>query len=250
MNAESSTTGLFWRVDDRLGAFSKEPQGRLHRGGSVTLGLLVALKGRAGRPCYRGLSRDGRCLFLRLLEWTRLFRLIGRYCDLADQFLADTGIFGAMDSFGIELVHPFRKHRSDGQIGRKGLSNHRWIFGAKMCVARSHLGLPVSWAGGAAHLPDQAYYELTADCDGEMPTLADNGFPVASGDPANLIICQRGEHTERMVAETFGSLLTSVRSGRRLYHRTWDGLASDSAYALAVMALIALRDGLCSTANG
>ena len=35
---------------------------------------------------------------------------------------------------GIELIHPIREGRSPQQIGRKGLSNHRWIAGGKLCL--------------------------------------------------------------------------------------------------------------------
>ncbi len=36
-------------------------------------------------------------------------------------------------SDGIELIHPMREGRSPQQIGRKGLSNHRWMVGGKLC---------------------------------------------------------------------------------------------------------------------
>jgi len=35
---------------------------------------------------------------------------------------------------GIELIHPMREGRSPQQIGRKGLSNHRWMVGGKLCL--------------------------------------------------------------------------------------------------------------------
>jgi hypothetical protein len=30
------------------------------------------------------------------------------------------------------LIHPMREGRSPQQIGRKGLSNHRWMVGGKL----------------------------------------------------------------------------------------------------------------------
>ena len=35
---------------------------------------------------------------------------------------------------GIELLHPYRAGRAAHQIGRKGLSHHRWIIGGKLGV--------------------------------------------------------------------------------------------------------------------
>lgn len=164
--------------------------------------------------------------------------------------LAEASIFGVVDRFGIELLHPFREHRSNGQIGRKGRSNHRWTVGAKLCVVLNHLGLPVSWACGGANLPDQAFHDLIAEFDGEMLVLGDAGFHAASGDPTNLIICQRGERNARMVIETFFSLLTGVLAGKRMAHRSWDVLAAHIAYALAVMTLLVQWDGLNGDADG
>ncbi len=250
MLVESIIVGLFCRVDDRLGALPKEPLGRLHPSEIVTLGLLFALKGHKGRPFYRWLSRNWRHLFPGLPERTRLFRLLVAYRDLTDELLAETGIFGVVDSFGIELIHPFREHRSNGQIGRKGLSNHRWIVGAKLCVILNHLGLPVTWACGGANLPDQAFHDLIAEFDGEMLVLGDAGFHAASGDPANLIICRRGERNDRMVIETFFSLLTGVLAGKQMAHRSWDALAAHIAYALAVITLLVQWDGPVGNTEG
>jgi hypothetical protein len=35
-------------------------------------------------------------------------------------------VLGVIDTYGIELIHPIREGRSPQQIGRKGVSNHRW----------------------------------------------------------------------------------------------------------------------------
>ena len=43
----------------------------------------------------------------------------------------------------IELIHPMREGRSPQQIGRKGLSNHRWIVGGKLCLLLNQWGLGV-----------------------------------------------------------------------------------------------------------
>jgi hypothetical protein len=46
-------------------------------------------------------------------------------------FLATPTVRGVLDTYGIERIHPRREGRSPQQIGRKGLSNHRWIVGGK-----------------------------------------------------------------------------------------------------------------------
>lgn len=222
----------------------------MHPSEIVTLGMLFALKGKRGRAFSRWVNSNWRKFFPKLPERTRLFRLFAIYRDATDQFLGEVGMLGVVDSFGIELVHPYREGRSLQQIGRKGLSNHRWIVGAKLCVVLNHLGLPVSWACGAANLPDQAFQELIADLDDQMAIFGDNGFHAASGDPVNLTICQRGQRNFRMIVETFFSLFAGVLDGKRMAHRNWDALAAHIAYALAVMTLLVQWDGLTSDEQG
>src|SRR5438046_7280116 len=84
------------------------------------------------RPFYRWLTRDSRALFPHLPERTRLFRLCTTPHDWTQAFLAAPTVLGVIDTYGIELVHPMREGRSSQQIGRKGLSNHRWIVGAQL----------------------------------------------------------------------------------------------------------------------
>ena len=55
--------------------------------------------------------------------------------------MADPSLIGVIDTYGIELIHPYREGRSAEQIGKKGMSNHRWIVGGKLCVLVNHLGL-------------------------------------------------------------------------------------------------------------
>lgn len=48
--------------------------------------------------------------------------------------MAEPTLLGVIDSDGIELIHPLREGRSSRQIGRKGIPNHRWIVGYKLCL--------------------------------------------------------------------------------------------------------------------
>src|SRR5437660_747207 len=237
-------TALFYHVDEQMHDLPKHPEAHLWPSEVVTLGLLHALKGVGNRPFYRWLTRDYRALFPRLPERTRLFRLLKTHQDWTQVFLAAPTVLGVIDTYGIELIHPYREGRSPQQLGRKGLSNHRWIVGAKLCVVLNHLGLPVAWACDAANLPDQAFHDLIADQDDAMLIFGDSGFHAADGDPANLVICQRGEQNFRMVVETFFSLFAGVLDGKRMAHRTWDTLAAHIAYGLAAISLLVQWDGL------
>src|SRR5215469_11084567 len=126
-------TALFYEVDEQIGAIPKHPEAHLWPSQVVTLGLLHALKGVGNRPFYRWLTRDYRPLFPHLPERTRLFRLLRTHHDWTQIFLAAPTVLGVIDTYGIELIHPIREGRSPQQIGRKGLSNHRWIVGGRLC---------------------------------------------------------------------------------------------------------------------
>jgi hypothetical protein len=250
MATELFIIALFCRVDAILRTAPKDPQALLYPSEVVTLGMLFALKGVGTRQFYRWVSYNWRSLFPRLPDRTRLFRLFASHRDLTDQFLADPSIFGIVDSFGIELLHPYREGRSLEQIGRKGLSNHRWIIGAKLCVVLNHLGLPVTWSCGADNLPDQAFQPLIAEFASEMLILGDQGFHAAAGDPPNLIVCKKGQRNYRMVVETFFSLLTGVMHFKRQAHRSWDAVAAHIGYALAAFSLLVQWHGLPTDGDG
>ena len=145
-------TALFCQVDDQLPAIPKLPEARLWPSEVVTLGLLHALKGVGNRAFYRWLMRDYRALFPRVPERTRLFRLFRTPQDWTQVFLAAPTVLGVIDTCGIELIHPTREGRSPQQIGRKGLANHRWIVGGKLCLAVNQrpfdfplLATPAAW---------------------------------------------------------------------------------------------------------
>src|SRR5262249_23772860 len=122
-------TAFFCQVDDQLFGLPTPPEARLWPSAVVTLGLLHARKRVGNRPCSRGLTRDYRPLFPRLPERTRLLRLLTTPQDWTRAFLAAPTVLGGIDTYGMELSYPRREGRSPQQIGRKGLSHHRWIVG-------------------------------------------------------------------------------------------------------------------------
>src|SRR4029434_11049864 len=169
-------TALFCQVDDHLAGLPKHPEARLWPSEVVTLGLLHALKGVGNRPFYRWLTRDYRPLFPHLPERTRLFRLLKNHQRLTRVFRAAPTVLGVIDTYGIELIHPMREGRSPQQIGRKGLSNHRWIVGGTLCLLLNQYGLLVGWDCAAANVADNTFQWLIRHVDGRMIVLSDTGF--------------------------------------------------------------------------
>jgi len=150
-------TALFCQVDDHLPAIPKHPEAHLWPSEVGTLGLLHALKGVGNRAFDRWLTRDSRALFPRVPERTRLFRLCRTPQDWTQICLAAPTVLGVIDPYGLELIHPMREGRSPQQIGRKGLSNHRWIVGGKLCLLLNQWGLVVAWECATANVPDNTF---------------------------------------------------------------------------------------------
>jgi hypothetical protein len=150
-------TALFSEIDEQVGAIPTHPEAHLWPSEGVTLGLWHALKGVGNRPVYRWVTRDYRALFPQLPERTRLFRLFTTHQDWTQLFMAAPTVLGVIDTYGLELIHPIREGRSPQQIGRKGLSNHRWIVGAKLCLLLHQWGLVVGWACATANVADTTF---------------------------------------------------------------------------------------------
>src|SRR5215831_15087663 len=203
-------TALFCQVADQIPDIPKHPQASLWPSEVVTLGLLHALKGGGNRAFYRWLTRDSRPLFPQLPERTRLFRLFRTHHDRMQVFLAAPTVLGIIDTYGIELIRPMCEGRSPQQIGRKGLSNHRWIVGGKLCLLLNQYGFVVGWACATVNVADNTFQWLIQQFEERMIVLSDTAFHAAEGDPANLKLCPRGEWEDRILVETVLSMLTLV----------------------------------------
>jgi hypothetical protein len=247
MSTEDFIIDLFIRVDSVMGDQPKHPDAHLYPSELVTLGLLFALKGSGPRAFYRWLSNNYRHWFPLLPERTRLFRLFAAHAAWTEHFLADPTPLGVADSYGIELIHPWREDRSEWQIGRKGLSNHRWIIGAKLAYLVNQYGLIVAWDYAAANAPDNAFRELIADFEDEMVVLTDMAFHSKEGDPPNQKACKRGTWNVRMVVETILSLLTGVCHLKKASQRTWNGLKARLAYTIDIISIDVYCDLRLST---
>ena len=265
MTAQDFTLELFCRVDDTLTNMRQHPLASLHPSEVVTLGMLQALR-REG-PCafYRWVCKELKELFPRLPERTRLFRLLEQHEEHARRFLAEPTLFGVCDSYGIELVHPWRERRSQREVARKGKSLHRWIVGAKVAVVLNALGQVVDFALDGANVHDTRFHPLIEQFQEKMIVLADQGFkakekkektskrrtkgqqdeapapvnpaPAPPANPTNLKVCPKGTWNERMIVETVFSMWTVILGLKKLTHRKKAPLQARLAYTCAIFNL-------------
>jgi hypothetical protein len=145
MSTDDFIIALFYRVDEVMHDVPKHPQANLYPSEIVTLALLFARKGVGPRALYRWLRYTYRTWFPGVPHRTRLLRLFATQQDWAEYFLAEPTVVGVADSYGSEVRHPWREDRADQQLGGKGLSNHRWIVGAKLVDVVNQWGVVVGW---------------------------------------------------------------------------------------------------------
>ncbi len=250
MSTDEFIIDLFCRVDAVMADQPKHPHAKLDPSEIVTLALLFALKGVGPRAFYRWLSRNYKDWFPGLPHRTRLFRLFATHHDWAEYFLAAPTVLGVADSYGLELRHPWREDRADQQIGGKGLSNHRWIVGAKLVYVVNQWRLVVGWDYASADVPDNAFQGIIQDFADEMVIFTDTGFHAQGGDPANMKPCQRGRWNVRMVVETVLSMLTTICQFKKLSHRTWAALRARLVFTMAVFKVLVQWDGLQPDEDG
>jgi hypothetical protein len=241
---------LFLIVDERLGNCKKRSDAHLYVSEIVTIGLLFALKGKRFSAFYRWLKATYGEWFPNLPEHSRLSRLVSEYSELADAFLAEPSFFTVLDPFGIELIHPRREGRSKKQIGKKGISNGRWIVGIKLAWLINDRGQVVDWAWDTADAPDNVFRELALLYNGQTITLTDQGLRERGAPPTNLKHCQRGKWNERFTIETNYSWLTELFDAKKLYHRTTKHLTAHLRYLAALFnCLLQITDGKRSLAD-
>lgn len=225
---------IFLKVADTLEELDyKHPLGTLWLSEITTIGILWVLSGKPFRSFYQWLEREH--YFPRLPERTRLMRLIAHNHQHCNEFLAQQTLFEALDSFGIELIHPIREGRSkqSEQVSGKGKSNHRWIIGRKICVSFNGKLRITNYADTTVNMSDNTFNE--AFIDKISIRLTDNGFRKREGQtPDNFKICSRGTWNDRMVVETLFSLWTRVCNMKKSFHRTVAGFKTKIAYLVAL----------------
>jgi hypothetical protein len=255
MSTEEFTIALFCRVDEVVGDVPKHPQAALYPSELVTLALLFALKGGGGRAFYRWIVRDLAPLFPTLPERTRLFRLFTAHHAWVDYFLAAPTVLGVADTYGIELIHPWRAGRNPQQIGRKGTSNHRCgcplgRVGGKLALVLNQWGLVAAWDCDTANVYDATFQPLVAQFVERMIVLTDGGFHAATGDPPNMKVCHCGEWNDRMGVETVLSMLTVICHTKQMHHRVWAYFRAHLGWLMAVFNLLVQWHGLTPDDEG
>ncbi|MCA1705360.1 MAG: transposase [Actinobacteria bacterium] len=250
MCTEDFIIALFCRIDEKMRDVSKHPQSALYPGEIVTLALLFAIKGVGNRAFYRWLTRDWLALFPRLPDRTRLFRLFATHQDWTQRFMADATVLGVADTYGVELLHPVREGRSPAQIGKKGLSNKRWIVGGKLGLVLNKWGLVCAFDAATANVSDVHFRPMVAQFDQRMIVLTDSGFHGAEGDPPNMKVCKPKTWGVRMVVETVLSMLTVVSHLKKVGHRAWPYFHARLAYTMAAFNVLAQWNGLKPDEHG
>ena len=150
--------------------------------------------------------------------------------------MAEPSLIGVIDTYGIELIHPRRDGRSKRQIGRKGISNQRWIVGGKRCLLHNHLGLIVNWDCDTANVYDgTAFQHLVDGVSDQMVVFADEGFAKVEAS-SNLRLCRRGEWNSRMLIETILSMLTL--DFKKVMHRRWSYFKTRVGFTMALFNLL------------
>ena len=124
-------------------------------------------------------------------------------------------------------------------MGKKGLRNHRWIVGGKLCVVLNQWGVLCAWDCATAKVYDTHFHPRMAQFDQQMIILTDTGLHATTGDLANMQVCPRGTWNTRMLVETVLSMLTTVFQSKKVGHRVWAYFRARVAWTMAAFNLLA-----------
>jgi hypothetical protein len=144
-----------------------------------------------------------------------------RAVGIRNSFRENWALFSSYDTMppSIRILLPSTTSRSPRQIGRKGLSNHRWMVGGKLCLLLNQYGLVAAWTYTTPNVADNTLQWLIRQFEERMIVLSDTAFHAAEGDPSNLKLCPRGEWQDRMLVETVLSMLTLISHFKKAMHR-------------------------------
>jgi hypothetical protein len=228
---------LYCAISDTLSEGDyKHPQSNLWLSEILLCGVLHALKGGSFRQFYTWLWRRD---LAKLPERTRLGRLLKTHSGHCQSFLGKSGLFGVMDTFGIEIIRPIREGRSaqSAAITWKGKSGHRWIVGRKVAIRINGAAEITDYDDDTANVCDRRFNTMAAN-EGSI-TLADAGFKDKRGIPPTLKICKRGEWNDRMTVETLFSLWDRICHAKRIFVRSVNGFKTRIDYLVALTNLVA-----------
>src|ERR1035437_3371511 len=250
LRTEDTITDFLNEAKAKCGHLPKHPQAHLYPYEVVAIGMLRAFRGGSFRSFYRWLKGDWDAVFSGPLpERTRLSRLLVHHFHNADAFLVEAESELICDSYGMEMVHPWRSERGrrraawkrrkkkrarqPATLARKGFSNRRWIIGTKIAVLIRCDGKVVDFAWDSANVHDSTFNFLAARHP-DSRVLGDANYAQAVDQPQNLVLCKKGERSERMVVETVFSMLTLVSHTKRLWARTEQRIDAYLSYLVAM----------------
>ncbi len=149
-------------------------------------------------------------------------------------------------------VSPYleQRRRRLARIGRKGVSNHRWIVGGKLGVVLNKWGLVCAWGADTANAHDSTFHPLVTRFAERMVVFADTTFGRKEGNPSNLKVCARGTWNDRMLIETTFSMLTQVCYTKKAAHRVWRYFTMRLAFTVALFNILVQWDGLSLDEHG
>jgi hypothetical protein len=235
MSTEEIIIRLFCSVDDLIGPVKKRSDAHLYDSEIVTIGLLFSLKGGRYRAFYRWLNANYRALFPKLPDVTRLLRLLKSRAYYTDEFLDDPTFFTVADTYGIELIHPRREGRSPEQVGKKGLSNGRWIVGIKLGWLINNKGKVVTWQWDTANVSDREFRDLALAYNGETIALCDLGLREKDAPHENMLFCEKGTWNVRFSVETDFSWVCTLFNCKKIYHRKRQYIDARLGYMTALI---------------
>jgi hypothetical protein len=232
------TLTLFVRIDDALTTQTLDPRSKLWPSEILTLLLLQAIKGYSMKRFCSWVKQNLSHFFPHIPERSRLSRLFSQWASSLSALFSSGRMIGIIDSFGIELIHPRREGRSEKQIGKKGISNHRWIVGAKLCLMIDSLGKVIDFDYDSANVYDGDFCRVLNSFEGKTGFLSDLGFRCKVDKPSNLVTCKKGEGKPRWLIETVLGQLCTYFHLKRSRARIWSGLEWRLYGALACYNLV------------
>ena len=248
MCIEDIVLEIFCLVDDWTGELPKHTQAKLYPSELITIAILKAIKGQSTRRFYNWLKNTG--WFPTLPDYTRLFRLLRQATPLLDVLSrddSDAQNWLVIDSTGCEVVHPRREGRALHWIA-KTKHNGRWIVGMKVVILADPTGHILDWQLDTANVHDKHFAWMIEEVTNKV--LSDQGFHNKEGDPDNLIVCQRGQHNERMVVESIFSLCKRLLGLNTIQAKTRQGFETALTQLFATFnTLLALNKKLGITSK-
>lgn len=250
MRTQNIIIKVLLQTKEKLGYLPKHSQANLFPYEIVAIGMLHALKPGSFRAFYRWLQGDYAYLFSGPIpERTRLIRALTTHQKLARVFFASATDELIADAFGMEMVHPWRferqirkaryclehgkAYRVPNSLAKKGVSNHRWIVGAKLGILLNTNGMITDFDWGPDNVHDSTFNHLALRYP-LSDILSDSGFRQLKNQPKNIIICKRGERNDRMLVEGTFSMLTLVTHSKRLWRRKKNHITAQLAYTCAM----------------